>query len=202
VLQKINKYFKMLSTLGQTVIPSTFYYANVISLPLLRNFSNKTIKESKIDFVHTPISTKRVEGLSKKLLLRAINRNIVSRIARRASIGIPLLGFYFVQRVLRNDLKQATNPENPPKVQNGYKFVSSVDAIDLMAQTAMITSLALTLFFPEITILSSLEIIKYADKVSIGAALTSCSLGTYLEYQKEVMQMQKSLKKDEDKGKI
>lgn len=184
----------MLTIIGQSFLPSSLFYANVLTPLCVRNFSNNNINNNKIDFIHN-ISPKRVEGFSKKILLRAINRNIVSRVARRASIGIPLLGFYFVQRVLRNDLKQANNPENPKPIQDGYKFVSGIDTIDLMAQTAMITSLTLTLFFPEINLLHAFEILKYADKISIGAALTSCSMGTYLEYQKDVLKSKRASEK-------
>lgn len=130
---------------------------------------------------------KRVKGISRKFLLRAINRRIIVRLARRASIGIPLLGFYFAQNTFRNDLSQALNKENASFIRSGYKVVTAIDGIDLAAQTFMISGLVSTLYFQttDIAMISFPEIMKYADKVSIGCALASTLLGTYIELKKE-----------------
>lgn len=145
---------------------------------------------------------RRVKGISRKFLLRAINRKIIVRLARRASIGVPLLGFYFAQNTFRSDLSQAMNKENPDYVRNGYKFVTAIDGIDLAAQTFMITGLVSTLYF-QTTDFSSInfaEIIKYTDKISIGCAISSTVLGTYIELKKEHdLEIQNSLNTPDDK---
>lgn len=145
---------------------------------------------------------RRVKGISRKFLLRAINRKIIVRLARRASIGVPLLGFYFAQNTFRSDLSQAMNKENPDYVRNGYKFVTAIDGIDLAAQTFMITGLVSTLYF-QTTDFSSInfaEIIKYTDKISIGCAISSTVLGTYIELKKEHdLEIQNSLNTPGDK---
>lgn len=130
---------------------------------------------------------KRVKGISRKFLLRTINRRIVVRLARRASIGIPLLGFYFAQNTFRNDLNQALSEENPPHVRSGYKIVTAIDGIDLTAQTFMISGLVSTLYLQNLdfSMINFPEIMKYADKVSIGCALASTLLGTYIELKRE-----------------
>jgi hypothetical protein len=134
------------------------------------------------------IDPKRAKGVSKKLFLRAVNRNIIPRIARRACIGIPVLGLFLVQRLFRNDIKQALDQSNPPDIRKMYMGVATADGIDLLAQTTMLTALSATLFFQDASLLQNIdlpEILKYADKTSLGAAFTSCTLGTYAELQKE-----------------
>ncbi|GBF95134.1 hypothetical protein Rsub_07718 [Raphidocelis subcapitata] len=39
------------------------------------------------------------------MVMRQLNRTVVRRVARRATIGIPLLGLFFVTRLLRRDAK-------------------------------------------------------------------------------------------------
>lgn len=135
---------------------------------------------------------RRVKGISRKFLLRAINRRIIVRLARRASIGIPLLGFYFAQNAFRNDLSQALDTENLPHIRSGYKVVAAIDGIDLTAQTFMLSGLVSTLFLQasdlsiiDLSMINFPEIMKYADKVSIGCALSSTLLGTYIELKKQ-----------------
>ena len=130
---------------------------------------------------------KRVKGISRKFLLRTINRRIVVRLARRASIGIPLLGFYFAQNTFRSDLNQALSEENPPHVRSGYKIVTAIDGVDLTAQTFMLSGLVSTLYLQNLdfSMINFPEIMKYADKVSIGCALASTLLGTYIELKRE-----------------
>lgn len=131
---------------------------------------------------------KRVLGISRKFLLRAINRRVIARLARRASIGIPLLGFYFAQNAFRNDLSQALNKENLPSIRNGYKVVTAIDGIDLTAQCFMLSGLVSTLFLQTTDVAAVInfpEIMNYADKVSIGCALASTLLGTSIELKKE-----------------
>jgi hypothetical protein len=133
------------------------------------------------------ITPKRVKGISRKFLLRAINRKIIVRLARRASIGIPLLGFYFAQNTFRNDLSQSLDKENMLHIRTGYKIVTAIDGIDLAAQTFILSGLASTLFLQsyDLTMIDFPEIMKYADKVSIGCAVTSTLLGTYVELKKQ-----------------
>lgn len=136
----------------------------------------------------TVLDPKRAKGISKKLLLRAINRNLVARVAKRASIGIPVLGLYLVQRLFRNDLKQAFDPINPQDIRMWYGLVASVDFVDLLAQTTMITCLSSSLFLQDVSFLQDIdvqEVLKYADRTSLGAAFTSCTLGTYTEIKKQ-----------------
>lgn len=76
-------------------------------------------------------------------------------------IGIPIVGIYLAQRLLKKDF----------------------------AQSIIITSLGTSLFLPEVYgTLSSLglaDMANYADKASISAAFASSVLGTYLEMKKK-----------------
>mmetsp|Transcript_6044 Transcript_6044/g.4568 ORF Transcript_6044/g.4568 Transcript_6044/m.4568 type:complete len:182 (-) Transcript_6044:4-549(-) len=130
----------------------------------------------------------RVMGISRKFLLRAINRRLIVRLARRASIGIPLLGLYFAQRTFRNDLKQSLDPNNPHDIRKGYKLVTSIDGLDLGAQVLMLSGLATTLIADPTVTTASIgipDVMKFADKVSICCAFGSTIVGTYLELKKD-----------------
>lgn len=160
----------------------------------VRLFSSSVEDEShKHKVLGTPaelLKRKRVQGFGRKITLRAINRNIVRRLAKRATIGIPLIGMFFALRVLKNDITQATNPENPPFIRNIYKLSSTINISDVMAQIVMISSVFSTILFPDLlTMLPQLAEVNVlaptADKVSLVAALTSSCLGTYCEITKE-----------------
>jgi hypothetical protein len=174
-------------------ILSELYKLNELrSMSSMRSNTPKTQDQSitsmnnteKIHIASTVIDPKRFNGICKKMIFRLINRNVIARIAKRASIGIPILGVYLSQRLLRNDMKQAMDTNNSDEIRNGYYIVSGIDAIDFLSQTIMISSLTTTLFFPELAVMYDLnlaEYMKYADKASIGAAISSCIGGTYLE---------------------
>lgn len=167
--------------------------ASSVVLPLRymsQQSSNKeTTYKSLQPYVPETIDPKRIKGFGKKLMLRAVNRNVVSRITRRAMIGIPILGIYLAQRLLRKDLAQALDKSNPEHIRKGFGFLSGVDAVDLMAQSIIITSLGASIFMPglygTLSGIGLAEIANYADKASIAAALTSSMFGTYLEMKKE-----------------
>lgn len=151
-----------------------------------RNSPSHNVAEELIQ--KTP---KRVLGISRKFLLRTINRKVIARIARRATIGIPLVGMYFAQRAFRNDLAEAQNIANPAFIRSGYKVVTSIDGIDLLAQSAIIASLATSMLAPTAVDVNNAfhipEIMLYGDKISIGCALSSTLLGTYIELKREHM---------------
>lgn len=130
---------------------------------------------------------KRVIGISRKILLRTINRKIVVRLARRATIGIPILGLYLGQKVFRNDLHDAVDPQLPASLRHKYKALASIDAIDLTAQSLMLAGMTTTIFFQcqEIADINIAAVMKDADKVSLSAALGSTLFGTYLEILKQ-----------------
>lgn len=131
-------------------------------------------------------SSKRAKGFGRKLTLRALNRNVVRRIARRATIGIPLLGMYFACRVLTNDFRQSQNSANPPLLRKMYAGAAMVDAADVASQTVIISSLIAQLFLSDLSLPPLLgELSPIADKVSLGAALVSSSIGTYCELNTE-----------------
>ncbi|RYH31825.1 hypothetical protein EON65_01830 [archaeon] len=159
-----------------------------------RSFSsNVEVESHKHKANSTPaelLKRKRVQGFGRKVTLRAINRNIIHRLAKRATIGIPLLGMYFALRVLKNDITEATNTENPLFIRNIYKLSSAINISDVMAQTVMISSMVSTVLLPDLlNMLPQLadlnSLTPMADKVSLAAALTSSCFGTYCEIKKE-----------------
>lgn len=132
------------------------------------------------------LKSKRVKGFGRKITLRAINRNLVRRLAKRATIGIPLLGMYFAVRVLYNDTKQAFNMQNDPFIRKAYGVAATIDMSDLAAQLIIIAGMTSSFFFQEYNIFPTLaEMGPVADKVSLSAALISSSIGTYCEVKKE-----------------
>lgn len=130
---------------------------------------------------------KRVIGISRKILLRTINRKIIVRLARRATIGIPMLGLYLGQKVFRTDLSDAINPQYPSALRHKYKLLASIDAIDLTAQSLMLAGMTTTIFFQcqDIANIHIPLIMQHADKVSLSAAFGSTIFGTYLEIMKQ-----------------
>ncbi len=130
---------------------------------------------------------KRVIGISRKIILRTINRKIVVRLARRATIGIPILGLYLGQKVFRNDLSDAVNPQYPAALRHKYKALAGIDAVDLTAQSLMLAGMTTTIFFQcqDIADINIPTIMQHADKVSLSAALGSTIFGTYLEIMKQ-----------------
>lgn len=132
------------------------------------------------------LNSKRVKGFGRKITLRAINRNLVRRLAKRATIGIPLIGMYFALRVLYNDSLQALSPENTPFIRKAYGTAAAVDISDVAAQSVIIAGMASSFFFADYNLLPVLaELGPVADKVSLSAALVSSCIGTYCEVHKE-----------------
>lgn len=127
--------------------------------------------------------------------MRALNRKIVSRIFRRATMGIPLIGLYFGIRIFKKDFFQGLNSGNSRNLRMGYLAVASIEAVDVMAQMGMVTGLSLSAVFPglieAIDGVDFPELMKLADRASIAAAVTSCTAGTYLETVRELANMTK-----------
>jgi hypothetical protein len=139
----------------------------------------------------------RVKGVGKKLILRSINRTIVSRITRRAMIGIPIAGVYFASRLIVKDTRNVFE-----QIKKGNHICASafstslgLTAIDLFAQVTIISALAVNtclidpMQFKEFygfaalpALLNSTDILSIADKVSLTSAGASCITGIVAEY--------------------
>ncbi|WIA30312.1 hypothetical protein OEZ86_000400 [Tetradesmus obliquus] len=119
----------------------------------------------------------RMKGFSRKLALRQVNRKIIARVARRFTIGIPVLGFYFVSKLMVKDLARVKS-----EYANGETGVSALfatalaaDVLDLAAQFTVISGLAhANLGFG---LVSAAGLLALADKASLATAFLSFSCG-------------------------
>lgn len=115
----------------------------------------------------------RMKGGVRKLVLRQINRKIVARLARRFTIGIPVVGFYFVSKLLTKDCQRVA-----AEFRNGEYAVSSLfatavvaDILDLAAQGTIIAGFAHTNF--NMGLATAAALLLHADMASLACAALS-----------------------------
>lgn len=119
----------------------------------------------------------RTKGVMRKLALRQINRKIVARLARRATIAIPFVGFYFVSRLILKDYARVkAEYASGSHVAAGFFSVAlACDLLDWAAQATVIAGLAHNNFGAGLAVAASL--LAVADKLSLASAGLSCVCG-------------------------
>jgi hypothetical protein len=148
------------------------------------NNSSNPVQASEELLKKTP---KRVKGITRKLILRIVNRKIIKRLASRASIGIPLVGLYFVVRVLRNDFEEIAKAQDNVTLQNRFKVLAGIDSVDLCAQVIAVSGMTLSMalhYQDPASAFSIPDVLQYADKVSLTASFSSTVIGTFIEIQR------------------
>ena len=140
----------------------------------------------------------RMKGGVRKLVLRQINRKIVSRLARRFTIGIPVLGFYFVSKLLRNDCKRVVSEYKKGELMVSSLFATAVlaDVLDLAAQATIIAGFAHSNF--DVGLATAAALLLSADKASLACAALSFSsgVGGELLSLKNAAQLEEGAKSD------
>jgi len=117
-----------------------------------------------------------------------INRTLVRRLARRATIGIPILGLYFVTRVLCKDAAnfQAHYAAGDTSLAALYALAVAAEGVDVVAQTLITVGMGVTsglLTLPAALPASLFSaaalpvLIAAADRLSIACATVSCGVG-------------------------
>lgn len=182
------------STLPKGPVPSTFA-SQVAPLPYLEQHLTSTdhsyegedksvLKREWEGFLgylnQHPVIKKtllRMKGVTRKAVLRTVNRRIVAQLARRATIAIPILGFYFVSNLAKRDLKRAVTEFEHGHTDTGRVFTAALgcELLDLMSQATIITAIAYNNF--GIGLQAATMFQPYADKMSIAMACTTCLLG-------------------------
>lgn len=174
-------------------MPSFLAY---ISQSQIYHFSSQKPKSQIVPF---PPPT-RVKGIGKKLILRSINRTIVSRLTRRAMIGIPIVGVYFASRLIvkdtRNVFEQIEKRNNI--CASAFSTSLGLTTIDLLAQLTIISAIAVNTgiidpmplkelygFAALPALMNSTDVLWIADKISLTSAVASCVTGIIAEYLRE-----------------
>ncbi|GBF96809.1 hypothetical protein Rsub_09665 [Raphidocelis subcapitata] len=129
----------------------------------------------------------RVKGVGRKMLLRQINRTLIRRIARRATIGIPILGVYFVARLLRKDA--ASLAAHLAARDHGlaalYALAVTAEVADVAAQALITLGMGVSSgLLPAGALPAGLfgfaalpALLAAADRVSLVCAGVSCGAG-------------------------
>jgi hypothetical protein len=125
----------------------------------------------------------RFKGYSRKLVLRALNRRLIARIARRATIYIPCVGFYLACKVFKKDIDRALDPSTDLKNRALMGVAAGADAVDIGAQAViiagMLSNIAPALLPAALLALQPAMAMGTADHVSLTCALISCSAATW-----------------------
>jgi hypothetical protein len=125
-----------------------------------------------------------------------INRSVVRRLARRATIGIPCLGLLFLTRVLRRDAAsfRAHLAKGDTLLVLLFGLAVAAEICDVVAQTANITCLGLSsgLLPAPASLAAGLHArlglaalpaaLAAADKASLAMAALSCASGLAAEF--------------------
>eukprot|EP00775_Hariotina_reticulata_P010995 gene10995-11149_t len=119
----------------------------------------------------------RMKGYSRKLALRQLNRRVIARVARRFTIGIPVLGFYFVSKLMVKDLVRvrAEYASGDYNVAALFATALAADILDLAAQVTVISGLAHNHLGAGLA--SAAALLVAADKASLVTAALSFSCG-------------------------
>ncbi|KAF6255174.1 hypothetical protein COO60DRAFT_241500 [Scenedesmus sp. NREL 46B-D3] len=119
----------------------------------------------------------RIKGFSRKLALRQVNRRIIARVARRFTIGIPVLGFYFVSKLMVRDLARVKleYAQGETGVSALFATALAADVLDLAAQLTVISGLAHANL--GVGLASAAGLLALADKASLATAFLSFSCG-------------------------
>ena len=122
----------------------------------------------------------RPKGMTKKLLLRQTNRSVVSKLARRATIGIPIYGCYAATRAVARDGSRACDEAGRGHIKASalYAGVTMANVVDVAAQSMVIGGLAYTHLCG---FAGCAPLLAHADKLSLTAAATSCLVGLYAD---------------------
>lgn len=151
--------------------------------------------------VAAPALPPRVKGIGRKMLMRQINRTLVRRLARRATIGIPMLGLFFVLRVLKKDSASlmAAWSAGDATLASLYGAAVAAELVDVVAQCTVSIGMGVTsglLAAPAglvalpaglagplgLAALPALPAaLAIADRTSLGMAATSCAMGLAAE---------------------
>lgn len=112
-----------------------------------------------------------------QLVLRQINRKIIARLARRFTIGIPVVGFYFVSKLLRNDFRRVTSEYASGNTAVSGLFAAAMvaDILDLAAQATIIAGFAHNNF--KMGIAAAAAVLAHADMASLACAALSFTSG-------------------------
>ncbi|KAG2489520.1 hypothetical protein HYH03_011971 [Edaphochlamys debaryana] len=124
----------------------------------------------------------RLKGMSRKIVMRTINRRIVRQMARRATIGIPCIGFFFVSRLMMRDLARVRSELAAGRtgIAGLFSLALCCDALDLTSQALIITGLAHSNFGLGVPLAA--EILALADKGTLAMASISFSAGVTGEF--------------------
>jgi hypothetical protein len=140
----------------------------------------------------------RMKGGVRKLVLRQINRKIVARLARRFTIGIPVLGFYFVSKLLKKDCERVASEYKKGELMVSGLFATAVlaDVLDLAAQATIIAGFAHSNF--NVGLATAAALLLSADKASLACAALSFSsgVGGELLSLKKAAQLEEGIKSE------
>ena len=120
-----------------------------------------------------------------------INRSLIRRLARRLTIGIPILGLYYIGRIMRKDARSlvAAWAAGDRTGLGLYGFAVSAELVDLGAQALITLSAGVCsglIVLPAGLAAAALApaMIAAADKVSIACAAAACGAGMLAEAHK------------------
>lgn len=119
----------------------------------------------------------RLKGVTRKIILRTLNKRIIAQVARRATIGIPCLGFYFVSRLMFKDYARVRKEASASNtlVAALFSLALCCDLVDLAAQAVVITGIAHSQF--GVGFSTAAGWLAYADKYSLAMAFSSVTAG-------------------------
>ncbi|GFR44490.1 hypothetical protein Agub_g5753 [Astrephomene gubernaculifera] len=119
----------------------------------------------------------RAEGISRKFLFRTLNKRIIRQMARRATIGLPIVGFFFVARLLVKDFERvrAEAAAGRKSIAGLFSVALACDAVDLVSQALLLAGMAHSHYGLGLGVAA--EWLAAADHSTVAMAVTSFTAG-------------------------